>query len=121
MKKLIFISLLCLSLPVFYAQNAVDLSSKESIESWVSTHQFKASVEGDFDMYLEMEQLSTGPSLVLSNDHGKRKIFGQLTYQLTQTAPSVIGIGETESSLEIFISPEGNLMTEGMTFIPVKE
>jgi hypothetical protein len=72
-------------------------------------------------MYLEMEQLSTGPSLVLSNDHGKRKIFGQLTYQLTQTAPSVIGIGETESSLEIFISPEGNLMTEGMTFIPVKE
>ena len=54
MKKLIFISLLCLSLPVFYAQNAVDLTSKESIENWLNTHRFKASVEGDFDMYLEI-------------------------------------------------------------------
>ena len=75
MKKLIFISLLCFSLPVFYAQNAVDLTSKESIENWINTHRFKASVEGDFDMYLEIEHLSIGDALVLSTDHGKRKIF----------------------------------------------
>jgi hypothetical protein len=121
MKKLIFISLFCLSLPVFFAQNAVDLSSKESIENWINTHRFKASVEGDFDMYLEIEHLNIGDALVLSNDHGKRKIFGQLSYQLNQTAPSVVGIGLEESSLEVFISPEGNLMTSGMTFVPVKE
>jgi hypothetical protein len=121
MKKLIFISLLCLSLPVFYAQNAVDLTSKESIENWLNTHRFKASVEGDFDMYLEIEHLSIGDALVLSNDHGKRKIFGQLSYQLNQSAPSVVGIGLEESSLEVFISPEGNLLTSGMTFVPEKE
>lgn len=121
MKKLLFISLLCFSLSVFYAQNAVDLSSKESIENWLTTHRFKASVEGDFDMYLEIEHLNIGDALVLSNDHGKRKIFGQLTYQLNETAPSVLGIGFEESSLEVFITPEGNLMTSGMTFIPEKE
>jgi hypothetical protein len=121
MKKLIFISLFCFSLPVFFAQNAVDLSSKESIENWINTHRFKASVEGDFDMYLEIEHLNIGDALVLSNDHGKRKIFGQLSYQLNQTAPSVVGIGLEESSLELFISPDGNLMTSGMTFVPVKE
>jgi hypothetical protein len=49
------------------------------------------------------------------------KIFGQLTYQLNETAPSVLGIGLEESSLEVFITPEGNLMTSGMTFIPEKE
>ena len=121
MKKLIFISLLCFSLPVFYAQNAVDLTSKESIENWLNTHQFRAQVEGDFDMYLEIEHLDKGDALVLSNDHGKRKIFGQLTYQLNQSAPSLVGIGLEESSLEVIITPEGNLMTSGMTFIPVKE
>ncbi|MEY3048739.1 MAG: hypothetical protein RL365_777 [Bacteroidota bacterium] len=121
MKKLIFISLLCFSLPVLYAQNAVDLTRKESIENWINTHRFKASVEGDFDMYLEIEHLSIGDALVLSNDHGKRKIFGQLSYQLNQTAPSVVGVGLEESSLEVFISPEGNLLTSGMTFVPEKE
>lgn len=121
MKKLLLLSLFSFSLPLFYAQNAVDLTSKESIENWLNTHRFKASVEGDFDMYLEIEHLNIGDALVLSNDHGKRKIFGQLTYQLNQTAPSVLGIGLEESSLEVFISPEGNLMTAGMTFIPEKE
>ncbi len=72
-------------------------------------------------MYLEIEHLSIGDALDLSNDHGKRKIFGQLSYQLNQTAPSVVGIGLEESSLEVFISPEGNLLTSGMTFVPEKE
>ncbi|MFM7596119.1 MAG: hypothetical protein ACKO4Y_08070 [Flavobacteriales bacterium] len=121
MKKFIFACVLCLTLPVCYAQNTVDLSSKESIEQWITTHRFKAIVEGDFDMYLEIEELDKGTALVLSNNHGKRKIFANLSYQMNQTAPSVIGIGLEESSLEVFIAPDGNLVTNGMTFIPEKE
>lgn len=121
MKKLISFTLLWFSLFVSYAQNAVDLTSKESIENWLNTHRFKAIVEGDFDMFLEIEHLGIGDALVLSNEHGKRKIFGQLSFEMNQTAPSIIGIGIEESSLEVFISPDGNLLTNGMTFIPEKE
>ena len=121
MKKLVIVSLFLLNLTWIGAQQTLDITSKESIQNWLNTHQFRAQVEGDFDMYIEIEHLDKGDALVLSNDHGKRKIFGQLTYQLNQSAPSVVGLGLEESSLEVIITPEGNLMTAGMTFIPVKE
>jgi hypothetical protein len=99
----------------------VDLSSKESMSSWVSSHEFKASVEGDFDMYISIENLNNQETLVLSNKEGKRKVFTNLNYQPGGSAATLTCLGVSNNSLEIVFSPEGNLITEGMTFVPVSQ
>lgn len=64
-----------------YGQVNIDVNNEKEVMSYLVAHKFKSEAEGDYPMYLEIEQLNNQPTLVLSNDHGKRKLFTNLTFQ----------------------------------------
>ena len=104
----------------FSASCQVDLSSTESIKAWVEANSFKATVQGDFDMFIAIENLGGVETLVLSNEHGKRKLFTNLSYTAEGSAAMLTCLGEENNSLEIVFSPDGSLSTAGMIFYPIR-
>lgn len=114
-KVVFFFGLMILS---FHSIGQVDLNSVESMTSWVHEHQFKSSIEGDFDMYVKIETLDGVETLVISNDHGKRKLFTHLVFTAGGTAATLSCQGESNNSLEFVMTTEGHLVTAGMVFVP---
>lgn len=117
MKRVIIVASFILL--AFSGQAQVDLNSTESIKAWVEGHSFKSTIQGDFDMFIAIEILDGVETLVLSNEHGKRKLFTNLTYTAEGSAAMLTCLGVENNSLEIVFSPEGYLITAGMTFLPV--
>jgi len=104
----------------FSASCQVDLSSTDSLKTWVEGNSFKTSIQGDFDMFIAIEVLAGVETLVLSNEHGKRKLFTNLTYTAGGSAAMLTCLGEENNSLEIVFSPDGSLSTAGMIFYPIR-
>lgn len=119
MKRYIFLLALCLITKLSQAQFAPTLNTESEIWSWLSGHTFKASIEGDFDMFFSIETIESKPVLVLSNANGKRKLFNSLVLNGEGSLLMLIGTGEENNSLEVGITSEGNLTTAGMIFKPI--
>jgi len=120
MVKFIFIVSLRFMAGISFGQTAPTLNTEAEVWSWLSGHTFKASIEGDFDMFFSIETLDQKPVLVLSNANGKRKLFSSLAIEGQGTSRMLIGFGEENNALEVGITPEGYLTTAGMVFRPVE-
>lgn len=120
MIKFVYLFVLMFSFSYSFSQTNPPLNTEAEVWTWLTTHTFKGSVEGDFDMFFSVETLDQKPVLVLSNSNGKRKLFSSLGIEGEGTSLMLIGLGEENNSLEVGITPEGFLTTAGMVFRPVE-
>jgi hypothetical protein len=101
-----------------FGQVSIDVNSEKEVMAFLTANKFRSEEMGDFPMQLEIEQLNNQPTLVLSNEHGKRKLFTNLTFQTAKGYGVVNGIGAEKNDFDIWLYADGHIVAAGMTFLP---
>lgn len=96
----------------------IDVNNEKEVMGFLTANKFRSEELGDYPMQLEIELLNNQPTLVLSNEHGKRKLYTNLTFQPATGYGLVNGLGEEKNDFDISMYADGHIVAAGMTFLP---